>query len=289
MNLFKPKETSSTRLSFLTDQGDLFTNFKDMKESSLFLGKYTLREAGKVLKKKSFTKEAKKRGLQPIDVVVDSSEFPPLQRLQMFYKGIKPENLVVDLKIKESFFSPQTKLIFDFSPPELSLLVLEWLTLQNPRLKFSQEKGPLPGQQYPGLNLGKKIMDLFEYLARLNKNDGILAFPAYFHNALLFSRNFHFINPEKEAEILAIRKTFKEVSFKQLAWIIHWNCLRDKKNRVYEWRAEEQVFPLRKDLQTYFKSRAYKTAVLKTLRKLSYRIDWVCLRHKKKSINLDRV
>lgn len=288
MNFLKPKQTSHTRISFLSDQGDLFSNYTEMKESILFLGKYTLQEADHVLRKKSFIKEAEKRGLQPLNVVIDSSEFPPLQRIQMFYKGIKPENLVVDLKIKENRCSLRTKLAFDFSPPELNLLVLEWLTLQNPRLKFTPEKGPLPGQQYPGLNLGKKIIDLFEYLAHLNKNDGILAFPAYFHNALLFSRYFHFINPEKEAEILAIRKACKEISFKQLAWIIHWNCLRDSKKRVYEWKAEEQLYPLRKDLQAYFRSKVYKTAVQKTLNKLSYSIDWIYYRHKKKSINRNR-
>jgi len=276
MTFFKNKKTSGVRPSFLVSQDDLFSDLDKKKGSTLFLGKYTLREAAIVLKKKSFAREAQKRKLWPINVELDSSEFPPLQRLKMFYKDNRPENLVVDLKIREGRFKPVTDPPLKFSFLKFDFLVLEWLTLQNPNLPFSGDKTPLPGQNYRGLNLGKKIIDLFVYLARLNRNDGILAFPAYFHNALLFSRNYHFINPEKKAEVQTIRKSFSHISFKQLAWIVHLNCLRDKENNIYKWKGEAQVYPLNKEMEKYFISKEYTEMADEKEKKLRYSIDWSC-------------
>ncbi len=31
--------------------------------------------------------------------------------------------------------------------------------------------------------------------------------------------------------------------FRQLAWVVHLNCLRRADGSVYEWQAEEQVYP----------------------------------------------
>lgn len=151
-------------------------------------------------------------------------------------------------------------------------------------MSFTPEKTSLPGQNHPGLNLGKKVLDIFVYLARITKKDGLLANPAYLHNALLFSRAFHFIDPHKEAEVQAIRKSFHDVSFKELAWIVHLNCLRREKGKIYEWQAEEQIYPLNKSLKDYFDSKSYKESVKKTQKSLSFSIDWECYRRKSGNI-----
>lgn len=274
----RPKKSPFWRESPLVEE-DIFATLEEKKGTSLFLGKYSLNEVTAVLNKKNFFKEAQKRKLWPLDFNLDSSEFP-LQRLQIFYQEKKAEKMVVDLKIKEGVFHPKKKIASFFPLSEYEFLILDWLTLQNPLLDFSLEKSPLPGQKHPGLNLGKKVFDIFVYLARLSRKDGILAFPNYFHNALLFSRYFHFLNPEKLGEVLAIKATFPEVSFKKLAWIVYLECMRDKKGRKYEWKAEEQIFPLNKALINYFDSKAYKEKVKKSQEMLSFEIDWECYKKK---------
>jgi len=280
MKIIRSKEKLRAKESLLIEENEIFSVLTEKKGSSLFLGKYSLNQVVEVLRKKNLFKDAQKRKLWPLDFEMDSSEFPPLQRFQIFYKTKKPENLIVDLKIREGSFRPKDEIALNFSIPEFRFLMLEWLTLQNPLLRFSHGKTPLPGQVYPGLNLGKKIMDIFTYLARLSNNDGILAFPAYFHNALLFSRNFRFFNPEKKGEILAVRKSFPDVPFKKLAWIVHLNCLRKGDGSTYEWKAEEQVYPMNKTLRNYLNSREYKKKVMETEREQSYFIDWECYRKK---------
>ena len=49
--------------------------------------------------------------------------------------------------------------------------------------------------------------------------------------------------------------------FRQLAWIVHLNCLRRGDGSVYEWQAEEQLYPFTRPLKDHFDSRRYKDAV----------------------------
>jgi hypothetical protein len=257
----------------LVGEKEIFSVLAESKGSSLFLGRYSLNEVFAVMQKKNFIKDAAKKGLWPLDYELDSREYP-LQRLQIYYKDKTPENQIVDLKIREAEYPLKMRL--EGLPAVLSprSLILEWLTLQNPLDTFTENKIPLPGQARPGLNLSKKIIDIFIYLARLTHRDCILAFPAYFHNALLFSRYFRFVTPEKEGEVFAIRRTFSHMPFKQLAWIVHLNCLKRGDGSVYEWRSEEQFQPLRRGLKGYFDSRTYRDRVREASQRASFRVDW---------------
>jgi len=162
------------------------------------------------------------------------------------------------LKIKESrtkFLDPEKH---GYRLPVQHSLLFEWLTLQNPRQEFYGRQRPLPGQTRPGLSLSKKILEIFLYLAKLIELDALVAFPAYFHNALLFSRYLYFVNPIKEGEIKAIRRQFSHVPFRQLAWAVYLGCLETENGQIYDWQAEEQVYPLSESLKEYINSRVYK-------------------------------
>jgi hypothetical protein len=260
-------------------EDDLFGGFARVKGTSLFLGKYSLAEVGALLGKKGFFKEARKRQLWPLAFDMDSSEFPA-QRFQIFYQDKKPENLIVDLKIKETTFHLKNSLIYGFLRQEFRVLSFEWLTLQNPLLHFSPQKPPLPGQAAPGLSLSKKVVDVFTYVGKLLGLDGLMAYPAYYHNAVLFSRYFRFVNPDKWGEVLAIHRSLPQVPLKQLAWIVHWNCLLDHNGRPYEWQAEEQLRALNKSLRKYFNSRVYQLRVKHAQKKLSFSVDWEAFERK---------
>jgi hypothetical protein len=283
MKLFGPKVKPFGKDAPLVEEGEIFATLAERKGSFLFLGRYSLTEVLAVMKKRSFLKDALKKKLWPLDYELDSREYP-LQRLQIFYKDKSPENLIVDLKIRESEYPLKVRLGGLNAVLSPRCLVLEWLTLQNPLEEFTEKHPPLPGQTRPGLSLSKKIMDTFVYLARLTRKDCLLAFPAYFHNALLFSRYFRFLNPEKEAEVVVIRRTFSHMPFKQLAWVVHLNCLRRKDGSVYEWRSEEQVYPLNRALREYFESRDYRDRVKAAQKGLAFTVDREGFRKKSEGI-----
>ena len=276
MKLFPSKQRTRVPDSLFLKEEDIFSDLEGDKGSCLFLGKYSIQEVSAVLQKRGFFRDAQKKNLWPLEFNLDTSEYP-VQRFQIFYKEKKEENLIVDLKLKEGEFQPKEKLSAVVPLPRFRFLILEWLTLQNPLLEFSGDQSPLPGQKHPGLNLGNKVLDLFVYVARLCRADGLLAYPAYFHNAILFSRRFRFLNPRKEGEMWAVRRTFQDVPFKKLAWIVHRECLREKKGGVYKWEAEEQVHPLSRTLRIYFDSKHYKNEVKESQKKFQFTIDGDCL------------
>jgi hypothetical protein len=267
----------------LVDESDIFTNLHVTQGSSLFLGRYSANEVLAVLNKKGFLKEARKRFLWPLAYELDSSAYP-LQRLQIFLREPGPENLIVDVKVKECEYAGSAAAEGLPRLPPQKALAFEWLTLQNPLVKRGEPFHPLPGQARPGLSMRAKIMDLFVYLGRLTRKDCLLAFPAYFHNAVLFSRYFHFWNPHKEAEVLAVRRKFSHMPFRQLAWVVHLNCLRRRDGSVYEWQAEEQLYPLTRPLKDYFDSRRYKEIVRSEVRALDFAVDEAELERKSAEI-----
>ncbi len=241
--------------------------------SLLFLGRYSLKEVMAVLAKKSFFREAKKRNLWPIKYRLDTSEHP-VQRLLIFWQEESPDKVIVDLKIKEAEIKFSATERHGYKLPSQRCLIFEWLTLQNPRLSFDEKHPPLPGQNRPGLSLSKKILEVFLYLSRLINIEALVAFPAYFHNALLFSRYFYFVEPIKQGEIKAIRRQFSHVPFRHLAWAVHLGCLKDEEGRVYEWKAEEQVYPLSEVLQGYLNSKIYREIARHVEKTARFSLNW---------------
>ncbi len=266
----------------LVDEGEIFSDLGVRKGSSLFLGRYSLNEVIAVLAKKGFLKEARKRFLWPLAFELNSADYP-LQRLQIFFREKTADNLIVDFKFREVDFIP--RVVPDFAPPlpPQKSLAFEWLTLQNPLSRFSESFTPLPGQTRPGLSMSKPIMDLFVYIGRLTHKDALLAFPAYFHNAILFSRHFHFWDPYREREVLAIRRQFSHMPFKQLAWVVHLNCLRREDGSVYEWQAAEQLFALTRPLRDYFDSKAYRETTKPPRDGPRFAVDWAGFDRKSKA------
>jgi len=248
-----PRPGSGLRLK----EEEIFSGLGPARGSLLFLGRYTLKEVMVVLARKGFFREARKRNLWPLSYRLDSSDYP-VQRLLIYWEKEDPDRIIVDLKLKESrtkFLDPEKH---GYKLPVQHSLLFEWLTLQNPRQEFSGHHGPLPGQTRPGLSLSKKVLEIFLYLAKLIELDALVAFPAYFHNALLFSRYLYFVNPIKEGQIKAIRRQFNHVPFRQLAWAVYLGCLETDDGQAYEWQAEEQVYPLSESLKEYINSRVYK-------------------------------
>ena len=267
----KPEGGHESR--FLVEEDEIFSDLAEKKGSSLFLGKYTENVVLEILERNGLFKKVKKKDLWPLNYELDSSDFPPLQKLLVFYKTKKPENVIMDLRIKEGSFRFKDELAATISDAEFSFLILDWLTVQNPLRRFSREKPPLPGQLYPGLNLGRRTVDIFADLGKLNHNDGLMAFPAFFHIALVFFPRCRFINPDKMGEVLAIWKIFGKVGFSKLAWIIHLECLRKDDGTVYNWESEEQVYPMCKEIKKYFHSKIYKQKVKEAMKKHSYNVD----------------
>jgi hypothetical protein len=141
----------------------------------------------------------------------------------------------------------------------------------------------LPGQEYPGLRLGQLAAELLTISCKRLRLAGILNVPEYFHNAQMYSKTFHFLNPELEGKRIAIQNLLKDYRLADVSWAIDLGCMRENKS-PFKWFTSELIMPLDKDLQNYFASLEYEKSVKESKKKYNFSIDAKCWEKKKFSI-----
>ncbi|MCK7518152.1 MAG: hypothetical protein MZV64_10725 [Ignavibacteriales bacterium] len=245
----------------LVDENEIFSELHVKRGSSLFLGRYSLNEVLAVLNKKGFLKEARKRFLWPLAYEFDSSEYP-LQRLQIYLRDPDPENIIVDVKLKECEFVPRETAA---GPANLPPAEVAGLRMADPPEPAGQEGGAVLAPARPDPS---RAVDALEDHGpvRLHRPSDPQGLPPGLPGLLPQRRPVLALLPllepaSRRREVLAIRRTFSHMPFRQLAWVVHLNCLRRADGSVYEWQAEEQLYPMTRPLKDYFDSRRYREVV----------------------------
>ncbi len=261
----------------LLGNDDIFS-LEERKEN-LFLGRYTISQVYFILERKGFIDFAKNKGLYPI--LFDLSWKDAFtQNLRIYFKEKDENHRIVDLILKEQTFP------FEFhgaSLKEFRFLFIEWLSVQNPTTNFTKGRPKLPGQTYPGLGLGDRLWSIFELLVRFLQIDGVTIMPKFLHNAIMYRRLFHFLNPAKEGEVNGILRDIGNYHLAILAWASYHGCIFEEEKR-FEWMAEPEIFPQNRALKNYFSSSQYKENVKKEMGKRKFSIDLDCLKRKEPSL-----
>lgn len=152
------------------------------------------------------------------------------------------------------------------------VLVIEWLLLQNPQGHFTTQHPRLPGQQFPGLGIGREIITLLQIMTERLEREAMLAIPAHYHNSVLYNHHFHFFNPAKEAELHALIRDLAYLSLAEASWAIEQGKVIDQlTNTVFVWQPEEMIWAHSARLKDYFAASAYHHSVVETCQQLSYR------------------
>jgi hypothetical protein len=158
---------------------------------------------------------------------------------------------------------PLPRALADLGPPDvMELLEIEWLSMQHPRGRFSARRPRLPGQEHPGLGLGRRVADLLELAARRLGVEGVLNRPRYYHNAELYAARFHYLDPVHEGWLVAARRDLEPVGLAARSWLFERRAVRrrDPPEPVVFWEGE-QVMPIAPRLVRGFAGRRYRSAV----------------------------
>jgi hypothetical protein len=275
--------TGDIDLSLSADE--LFGADMKTKPSLFFLEYYSKEGIELALEKYGVYKRFEEIGFGNLQLVMDTED-PYRQRLALYSVIGKLDALLLLAEIvvrrKHIEFDPP------FSSPisgrSFEILSIEWLCMQDPRKKFSNERPRLPGQEYPGLGGGKIALQLLILASRRLGLDGILNVPEYFHNAQMYSRAFKFINPEYEGKRRAIeRDLLTENSLAHVSWAIDFECVREN-DKPFKWFVSKQLVPLNADLKQYFKCQEYEALVKESENKFHYILDRQCWEQKKARI-----
>jgi hypothetical protein len=83
-------------------------------------------------------------------------------------------------------------------------LYVHWLSLRDPRARFSERRPRFPGQDAPGLGLAREITEMILLAAERVGVEGVAFTPAYFHTAYLVRGRFRFLEPERQGQFEAM-------------------------------------------------------------------------------------
>ncbi|MEK7483615.1 MAG: hypothetical protein AABZ60_04690 [Planctomycetota bacterium] len=151
------------------------------------------------------------------------------------------------------------------------LLGVEWLMMQHPKKSFTQERPKLPGQEYPGLNLGREIMILLRIMAERLKLEGVLGFPLYYHNAFLYNARFRFFSPRREGELMALQRDLKPLGLATASWALKYGFIFSGLTKEpYTWKSEEMIWPLSDRVIGYFADKKYQDEMRKNFQETQF-------------------
>jgi acetoin utilization deacetylase AcuC-like enzyme len=96
--------------------------------------------------------------------------------------------------------------------PGCETLTIEWLLLQNPRLEFTRDRAPLPGQQHPGLGLLEEVVSILVLICDRLHLDGIHFVPSHYHLTAQSRRFLRFLHAEDEGRFRAVQQAVAGLS-----------------------------------------------------------------------------
>ncbi len=262
--------------------------FECERGTHLLLGKFTEAEIYEALEEEGVIEELKKKELYPVEVSIDHENILKQKILIDLKEETEPKpKRIMEIIIGECRYRVKKNIETYLKNPEINCMVVEWFVLQNVKMSFSEEFPRLPGQRYPGLRIGKHVLKLLENLARATNKDCFIAFPEFYHNAVMYIDYLHFLNPETEGRVLKMKDDLKNLPLAKVSFAFCGECIIEKKGseeRKIGWTAEEMIYPVSEELLLYFDSPEYRTVKEKAYNEHSYKIDTLCYELKEEEL-----
>lgn len=123
---------------------------------------------------------------------------------------------------------------------EGTFLFVNWMSLRNPRARFSSLRPQLPGQEVPGLGLAREMTQFLALMARRLQLDGVAFRPSWFHMAWAARHDARFVDAARQGRFEALCRDLAKVPL-----IDATRALADgrvKRNgEPYHWEPDEMV------------------------------------------------
>jgi hypothetical protein len=245
------------------------------RKECLFLNMYNEAKLLEIMNRSGLVAHLKTRGFDDLLIDIDQDE-TLIHYLRVYCEEKIPEKLLIDVRLSDSRFAPD-KSFFDEGQNlvTLDMIVIEWLSIQNPKATFSDDRPQLPGQSKPGLGCLKYLMQMMYVVAEGVIKDGFMDVPDHMHGAVMYSRNFKFFNPAHEGVLRAILRDAKGYSLGDISWGMITGTIIDVKTgqpQVYD--PSEQIYPVSRRLKKYFASKRYMQRFNEVYKKKKYFFDY---------------
>ena len=254
--------------AYFTDQ-DLFNPDSNRRGHNFFLGYYSHKGLKLIIQKYGILEVLEKKGFKDVNYIIDTDD-PYVHKLMFYHK----KNMIIEAVLKRETLSLDIPDCTKLHGKRISILSIEWLSMQNPYGEFTIKRPQLPAQQHPGLGLASQAVEMFMIAAWRLKLGGLINTPQQYHNAYLYSRIFFYLNPDHQAMLMAMIRDTKRYPLFKVAWALEWNAIHDLKNdKPAEWFAAKQIVPLDEELKKVFNSWNYRRKIKKLSENYKFRLD----------------
>jgi len=239
----------------LTEEAIFEDLFQPQSRDHHFLGFYSEQGGRLAMERYGFFKLLRQKGFDP-QLGVDLTD--PQRHQLLFYDGARdPEHLLI--KLEAGFRDLELA-----HGEKCRMLFIYWLMMQDPRRNFASDRPRLPDQRHPGLGLFLYFGHLLKLMTVRLHCDGLMNHPAHFHNAVLYGKVMHFVDPEVEGRFQALRRDLRGVDLAVATRAVDEGRVIDAAGRALRWEGSPQVMPITLQVLTWFDSPGYQETVART-------------------------
>jgi len=227
----------------------------------LFMGYYTLDGFTVALERYGFLDLLRERGFPKLLLSMNTTD-PDRQMFRIHFDRRDAEHLLVELVLRYRTLVTPPDAVAEGVDETFRAVAIEWLLMQDPTRSFSLDRLALPGQQHPGLGLGRWIIELLRIIAERLDCQGLISLPDHYHNAYIYSKQMLFFDPEDQGYLEALKRDLKGLPLVDVSHAIEEGQLRDRDTgEAVSWEGAAQVMPVKPRLNAYFIRPAYARAV----------------------------
>lgn len=261
-NIFKHMSSLefNNSFDFTLDENDILAASGGIKHhTNLFLGYYNPKTIDLYIRKYHVLEYLESLGLKDLEYVIDLSDSYE-HKFCIYSKTYEDSRKVVEIVLRKKSLELEKTTLDTSLLKSAEFLYVEWLLLQNPEKEFSVRRPRLPGQVYPGLKIGDHVMEILYNMATRIRTSGLANTPNYLHTAVLFSKEFRFVDPAAEAINQAVKGyLLKHYSLWTIAWAGYYKCIYHiKTEKPLEWTPSLMVVPIHDNVKKYFNTREYR-------------------------------
>ncbi len=121
-----------------------------------------------------------------------------------------------------------------------SFLFVNWLSLRNPRAKFSPQRPQLPGQEVPGLGLAREVSQMLGLMAKRLVLDGVAFRPSWYHMAFAARHMARFATPQRQGRFEALMRDLKGLPLLEATHALAEGKVQ-LNGAAYTWEPDEMV------------------------------------------------
>ena len=216
------------------------------KSRGLWLGKFTPEQLIADLESHGIFEHLNKRGYTNIQPQIECEGFESALLITGDHASKTEPQLLVEVHARLT----NSKILSQLDDEAYSSVIFDWVLFQDPCAEFDPEHPRLPGQSYPGLDifkLGSKLM--LEHVDQLNV-ELVINHPQHFHNAVIYSPPYRFIDPLSEGHFLALKRDLLlSHTLAEASQALDDGKVIDQAGTPVVWKQNAQVWPRDKRME----------------------------------------